>query len=66
MEATITCKSCGSVIPDLTDICPTCHIRSPKKMSEKRRLTFFLSLVIGIIIIVVVPMVASLLWMQSN
>ncbi|URN93846.1 MAG: hypothetical protein NAG76_18750 [Candidatus Pristimantibacillus lignocellulolyticus] len=66
MNATMTCKSCGSVISESIEICPTCHIKSPKKMSEKKRLTFFLSIVIGIIIIVIVPMVASLLWMQSK
>ena len=66
MEAALTCKSCGSVISSSVDICPTCHIKSPKKMSDKKKLTLIGFLVIAIIIIVIIPMAASLLWMQAK
>lgn len=66
MNATINCKSCGETISNSVDICPTCNVKSPLKMSAKKKRTLLSSLVVGIVIVVIVPMVAALLWMQSK
>lgn len=48
---------------EIEKVCPNCGISSPKKQSNKK---IYVGIALFIILIVVIPMVASLLWMQSN
>lgn len=66
MDNIIRCKSCSNEMSKLETHCPVCHVKSPQQMSDKKRKTLYLSIAAFIVLIVVIPMVASLLWMQSN
>lgn len=66
MSTNITCKSCGSTITVSDESCPVCHIKSPRKMSDKKKYTLYTSLAVFVILIIVIPMVAALLWMQTK
>lgn len=60
------CKSCHAAITANAKQCPQCGIANPQALSKvKKKWLFFVALA-AVLLIVVIPMIASLLWMQRN
>jgi len=60
------CKACHTPIAANAIACPSCGVTKPKSMSSRSKKWLLTATVVAVIIIVIIPMVASLLWMQSN
>lgn|GEM_PF-2240650 len=60
------CKSCHATLIEGASSCPSCGIAKPRSMNVQRKKWLLAAAVAGVILIVIIPMVASLLWMQSK
>lgn len=60
------CKSCYTPITAGASQCPQCGIANPQGLSKSKKKWLFIAALAAVLLIVVIPMVASLLWMQRN
>jgi len=65
-ELAMHCKSCRAPIEAGTQQCPQCGISKPQAISKSKKKLLFVIALAAVILIIVIPMVASLLWMQSK
>jgi predicted nucleic acid-binding Zn ribbon protein len=59
------CKSCRAPIEASAQQCQQCGINNPQAISKSKKKVLFVVALTGVLLIVVIPMVASLLWMQN-
>jgi len=62
----MNCKSCHAPLAEGVSLCTSCGIANPKSMNARSKKWLLAAAVGGVILIVIIPMVASLLWMQSK
>lgn len=60
------CKSCHAPIAAAATHCTTCGIANPKKMADSKKRMLLIAAIAAVMLIVIIPMVALLLWMQTQ